>query len=384
MFVEASVEMPPDGLNGECIVHYRGEHSKYEMMVTVVDGKKEGEAVILHNDLPILKCSFTNGVLTGNVEVLEQWERLLFIVSGIDQLTMFNSEESLLSYDIVSESIHGIVQSSETFYGIDLCSSINRVVIADMNSKEMIVYTNNEQSDISYTKEMIDLDTNGRRWEGSVRNRIPYGYGVVYDEEGRKEYEGFLLDGMKICYGIEYYSDIERVEYEGCYCSNNRVGKGILYDRNGEVDYDGIWKNDTPYSLSFDGNTIDDRTESIDIPSNSFNESKSFILRSFIHSLKRMVIGDGCFGSVRLFDLDGLIELENVVIGEMSFKTARVDDISMSGRIVNCLKLKSIQIGYYSFSDYHSFELLNLPQLQSVKLGTRAFYRAQSVVFESE
>ena len=385
MFVEASVEMPPDGLNGECIVHYRGEHSKYEMMVTVVNGKREGEAVILHKGLPILKCSYTSGVVTGNVEVLEQWERLLLIVSRIDQLTMFNSEESLLSYDIVSESIHGIVQSSETFYGIDLCSSINRVVIADMNSKEMIVYTNNERSDISYTKEMIDLDTKGRRWEGSVRNRIPYGYGVVYDEEGRKEYEGFLLDGMKICYGIEYYSDIERVEYEGCYCSNNRVGKGILYDRNGEVDYDGIWKNDTPYSLSFDGNTIDDRTESIDIPSNSFNESKSFILRSFIHSLKRMVIGDGCFERVRLFELDGLNELESVVIGKESFTLTKSDVGHWSKertdgayRIVNCPKLKSLQCGDYSFKDYHSFEMNNLASLQSIDIGWDCFNWAPS------
>ena len=384
-FVEASVEMPPDGLNGECIVHYRGEHSKYEMMVTVVNGKREGEAVILHNGLPILKCSYTSGVVTGNVEVLEQWERLLLIVSRIDKLTMFNSEESLLSCDIESESIHGIVQSSEKYYGIDLCSSINRVVIADMNSKEMIVYTNDERSDISYSKEVIDLDTNGRRWEGRMMDGQPYGYGVVYDEEGRKEYEGFMMDGMRICYGIEYYNDIERVKYSGGYYDNKRFGKGILYDRNGDIEYDDLWKDGEPYSPHFDGRTIDNHTESIAIPDNSFNESKSFILNSCIHSLKRIVIGDECFGSVRVFELNGLSELESVVIGQFSFaigkdwntiKTSKRSDGSC--RIVNCPKLKSIQIGHWSFSDYHSFELSILPSLQSIDIGERCFYYAPS------
>ena len=28
-FIESSVEMPVDGLNGECIVHYGGEHNMH-------------------------------------------------------------------------------------------------------------------------------------------------------------------------------------------------------------------------------------------------------------------------------------------------------------------------------------------------------------------
>ena len=87
----------------------------------------------------------------------------------------------------------------------------------DMDSKEMIVYRNGERVDTQCAGEVIDLDTNGRRWEGRMMEGQPYGYGVMYDEEGKKEYEGFMMDGMKSCYGIEYYSDIERMKYEGCY-----------------------------------------------------------------------------------------------------------------------------------------------------------------------
>ena len=90
--------------------------------------------------------------------------------------------------------------------------------------------------------------------------------------------------------------------------------------------------------------------------------------------LKRIVIGDNCFGKVRVFDLDGLSELESVVIGEISFMISYSERSDGSYRIVNCPKLKSIQIGAYSFFDYHSFELNNLPSLQSIDMGDYCFY----------
>lgn len=40
-FVESSMEMPSDGLNGNCTVHYGGEHSEYELNVTFVNGVRE-------------------------------------------------------------------------------------------------------------------------------------------------------------------------------------------------------------------------------------------------------------------------------------------------------------------------------------------------------
>ena len=86
-----------------------------------------------------------------------------------------------------------------------------------------------------------------------------------------------------------------------------------------------------------------------------------------------------------MFELDGLCELESVVIGERSFTYAKTDDdirnsIRTDGsyRTVNCPKLKSIQIGDYSFSDYHSFELNSFPSLQSIDMGDYCFYWAPS------
>ena len=97
---------------------------------------------------------------------------------------------------------------------------------------------------------------------------------------------------------------------------------------------------------------------------------------SRFQSLKTLVIGNGCFGNVRVFELDGLGELESVVIGQQSFRISDDERSDGSYRIVNCPKLKSIQIGYRSFYDYHSFELNNLPSLQSIDMGGYCFFWA--------
>jgi len=94
--------------------------------------------------------------------------------------------------------------------------------------------------------------------------------------------------------------------------------------------------------------------------------------------LKRIVIGDDCFGKVRVFELDGLGELESVVIGERSFRISYYVRNDGSCRIVNCPKLKSIQIRQFSFDDYHSFELNNLPSLQSIDIGRECFQHVTS------
>ena len=102
-------------------------------------------------------------------------------------------------------------------------------------------------------------------------------------------------------------------------------------------------------------------------------------------SLQILYIGDGSFVNVRVFELDGLSELESVVIGKECFTYAKEDDdirnskrSDGSYRIVNCPKLKSIQIGHWSFYDYHSFELNNLPSLQSIDIGGWCFQYAPS------
>ena len=67
-----------------------------------------------------------------------------------------------------------------------------------------------------------------------------------------------------------------------------------------------------------------------------------------------------------------------VVIGQQSFRIGSFERNDGSYRIVNSPKLKSIQIGYESFEDYHSFELNNLPSLQTIDISGWCFRYAPS------
>ena len=291
-------------------------------------------------------------------------------------------DEAFFTIDLSNDSHYGILKVSDSVVYLFAGST---TFIVNMVTRSMIVSYDSKRILPSHGMECIDLDTNGRRWEGGVKDGKPFGYGVVYDEEGRKEYEGFMLDGIKTCYGIEFYSDIGRVKYDGCFCDNNRFGKGTLCDRNGTVEHSGLWKNNHPCSSIFDGRTIDNYTELVKIPNCSFSDTCSFTPSFHIHSLKRIVMGDECFVSALRFELEELDGLESIIIGERCFTT--VEDIDVIDnrertdgvfRVVNCPKLKFIQIGDWSFRDYHSFELSSLPSLESIDIGEKCFYYAPS------
>ena len=77
---------------------------------------------------------------------------------------------------------------------------------------------------------------------------------------------------------------------------------------------------------------------------------------------------------MKTFKIVGLNRLKTIKIGNNSFtqqKNSCGNNASKSFHILNCESLKSIQIGDYSFSDFGGkFELKNLPQLQSIQIGT--------------
>ena len=90
--------------------------------------------------------------------------------------------------------------------------------------------------------------------------------------------------------------------------------------------------------------------------------------------MESIEIGNDCFGSVQTFQIEGLNRLKTIKIGINSFtqnKNGDGDDLSKSFHILNCESLESILIGEYSFNDFGGeFELKNLPQLQSIQIGT--------------
>ena len=123
-------------------------------------------------------------------------------------------------------------------------------------------------------------------------------------------------------FGVEYYSDLNQVKYHVCFFHDMHFGMGVwIIERDLSSIMD--WKRDRPYSGQYDHRAVDNHTKEVIIPNNSLNETCSFILPSFLHSLKHIVTENDCFGRVRLFLLDGLDQLEKIEIRTKSFTLSK-------------------------------------------------------------
>ena len=341
-YVESSVEKPADGLNGECTIHYSGRYSKYEMIVPLVNGKRDGKAMIVNDGMPYLRLEYRRGSLTGVVERMNEFGAIELrghLVNGVesgffeeydgndnvvwrgyyrngrrysevvksrrggrwyverrvgsgevlsiaeydeglhdkngkcweyengkwvdewvyengvrgrcvredrdgmmvaydengektkvrkmnewdgmrmrerlDTVMKEKNNDSMMDYDIETGKEHGVWKKEEKCYAIKRSDEENRVVVADLKTHEMRVYDGddwkeNEQDGV----DCIDLDVNGRRWEGGVKDGKPLGYGMVYDEEG------IILGAI---------GDV-RIDTEGLYMCDVDLSGGVLAD----------------------------------------------------------------------------------------------------------------------------------------------------------
>ena len=124
---------------------------------------------------------------------------------------------------------------------------LNEVTEVNVDSRELLRVNDEDVSGIEY-KQVLDLNDDGERWEGDVLNNQPYGWGVLYDSENRRMYEGFRVGDVNVCYGRSYYPENQKVEYEGGICGGMRWGRGTQSDRHGNIVLKGEWMNNEQLS----------------------------------------------------------------------------------------------------------------------------------------
>ena len=252
--------------------------------------------------------------------------------------------------------------------------------------KQVSVYENGRMSRVKMQfngNTMTEYDNNGKvAYVGEFSGDTEHGYkrcgnGKEYKNGGKRPvYVGNWKDGKRDGMGTEYKGIMP--SYWGKWRNDRRKGKcnGVVWMWLGIVTV--IVLVAVTCYLNAITITFTSCSQFEDYSRNP-NEWKTRMLFKKGCDCKRIVIGDGRFGKVRVFELDGLDELESVVVGRESFCISDYNERNDgSYRIVNCPKLKSIQIGYHSFSDYHSFELNNLPSLQSIEIGNFCFWHAPS------
>ena len=361
---------------GRCIECLDGKMSIW----IIENGEKKPGIRNPHNQfgIPCMEPSRVNR--SSNCELNEPASKRMRVNPSLPDSNM----NSLVEYDIEKAIEYGVWKSGEKWYEMKQSLYESHIIESNVKHREMTLYENGQVKEVIHCEMgCIDLNADGRRWEGGVKDGKPYGYGVLYNEEGRKEYEGFMMDTCRFCYGIEYYSDIERVRYEGGFYNDKQFGPGTLFDRNGSVESDGLWKDGKLYSSPTSKKIIDNQMERLNYPHGLLKYNYFFSFPFWLHRLKQMVVDSCNFESIRFFEMDGLQSLESIFIDECCFiysgDTAEMENhFRPHGcfRIVNCPKLQTIDIGNYSFSEYYSFEMDNLPSLQTIDLGYNCFYEA--------
>lgn len=107
------------------------------------------------------------------------------------------------------------------------------------------------------------------------------------------------------------------------------------------------------------------------------SKQKSLVLKEQ-QSMKNITIGINALNGVSMLELNGLEALEIVVImrGGLSGGTGRL-------RITNCTSLNSITIGEEAFIRYKYLELVDLPRLRTINIGSNGFLNIKSIQLDS-
>ena len=317
------------------------------------------------------ECEGGNEVLMGLVKILKNQEYCEWVLKKDvkDAYVALYRHDGLCWYNEgVIERTHSIVE--------EVC--LNGVIEVDIASHTLLRVNGEEVSEIEHNR-VLDLNDEGERWEGDVLNNEPYGWGVLYDSENRRVYEGFRIDDANVCYGRSFYSENQKVEYEGGICGGMRWGRGTQSDRNGNTVFEGEWMNNEQLSkrvvLNEENQLLHNHIEELIVENNSCNRKEWTALDlSFMSKLRLLKVGDECFENVKEVKLIGLNRLERVVIGKNSFTKHKNDfpvfiNTSRHFCLNNCWRLRELMIGCFSFSDYSVCEIENVPSLEVIEMG---------------
>lgn len=205
------------------------------------------------------------------------------------------------------------------------------------------------------------------KWEGTVLEGKPFGYGCIYNKTGSLLYTGFMANGLKIGYGEEFNANTGTVEYAGTFMNNQRHGFGMLFDEKATVIYEGYWAFGSNTDFSYDEEEgLHNLVEELCISDFDCNHD-SFVIGDEYYVLKKLIIDDHAFSGITEFMVNGLKMLTHISIGRMSFCTGSglydSDDWDYDYRnqgsfsVCDCPALQSIRIGFGSFHSYTSLDL---------------------------
>ena len=381
---------------------YQGDHSDEYLLSEMKEGKVEGRCQLFNRGILSLAWMIKNGKRDGGITEYENgkaiskegWDSLLGNGSEKDRRMIENSKEGLIMTirKRYKEDEDGCViyrggfdeEMNREGYGIEYDIEDGKEKIEGYWNKDKLIRMIREFD--ADNNQMIEYAENDES-NMELLNRIPIYIGGYCIDNGKcvRNGKGYLIDEKSGTANreSEWANGKEKKEvgidlYEGWYVKGMSESiRSILKNENPCEMKTKPTVNVPPKRIeicnSVELNAMDLKVTELVICSNRCNDLNELNLNQF-EWLESIEIGDDCFGSVKTFKIDGLNQLKSLKIGNNSFTQAKnswKDDKSKSFHILNCESLESIQIGRYSFSDFGGeFELKNLPQLQSIQIGT--------------
>ncbi|KAK8821392.1 hypothetical protein WA577_006690, partial [Blastocystis sp. JDR] len=361
-------------MNGELRLPFKTDTIKSSERVRFLKKcflKKEERSSVneLMNHPFVKECEGGNEVLTPLIKILKYQECCEWILKkDAKDSYLVLCKNGLCWYG------EGLVKKS---YSVVVELRLNGVIEVDVESGELLRVNGEDVSGIEHNQ-VLDLSDDGERWEGDVLHNQPYGWGVLYDSENRRVYEGFRIGDANVCYGRSYYPENQKVEYEGGICGGMRWGRGIQYDRTGNTVFDGEWMKNEPLSkrvvVNEENQFPHNHIEELIVSNGCCNGPEWTALDlSLMSSLRLLKVGEECFAHVEEVKLIGLSQLERVVIGMHCFTKENGDwgyDPNRHFYLKNCERLRELKIdGDDSFSDYSVCEIENVPSLEVIEMG---------------
>ena len=394
-------KIPIDGVEYE-VTLYQGEHSNEYLLSEMKDGKVEGRCQLFNRGILSLAWMVNNGKRIGEITEYENgkalrkesWNSILgndggnrrMIENSIEGLIMTirrtckNGEDNHVIYRGEFDE-----EMNRDGYGMEYDTENGKERIEGYWSKDKLIRVTREFD--ADNNQMIEYSINDDKDNVDLLSRIPIyigGYCIMNGKYVRNGI-GYLIDeksGAAIRES-EWENGKEKKEsgidlYEGWYVKgmSESIRNILKHENPCEMKTEPVVnvpaKRIEIHNISEMNNT-DLNVADLLICSNTCNELKELGLNRF-EGLESIEIGDDCFESVQIFQINGLNRLKSLIIGKRSFtqkKKKYGNDSSKSFHILNCESLESTQIGEYSFSDFAGeFELRNLPKLQSIEIGT--------------
>ena len=348
-YIEVSIEKPDDGLNGDCIVHYGGEHSQCVMRVRLVNGVRDGLAMIVNDGMPYLRLEYRKGSLTGIVERFSEYgfvELRGRLVNGIEEglFEEFDKNRKLIWNGLYQNGrrFHMVVKKNssnecEEYYELDEKQQVKQLCVFDngMRSRVLARFDGDVMTEFNENEKRVYVGGfNGDLENGFMRD----GKGKEYANDGTEViYSGEWKNGRRDGIGTEFKGFMPL--YSGGWTYGKRDGEGEEMDENGDVIRSGRWvdgihenemRNVGSLCSSLGSNPRE--IEELKCENNSCNESSITELKlNGMARLRRIVIGDHCFGSVILFEIKDLPLLLSIDVSGNSFKNT--SSFSLIGRI---------------------------------------------------